>query len=52
MISGATYPGVPHVVVAKFSPSIKRASPKSESLITEVAAFFEEKSKFSGLMSL
>jgi hypothetical protein len=34
IISGATYPGVPHAVVAKLSLGKNLASPKSEILIT------------------
>lgn len=35
-ISGATYPGVPHVVLIKSSPGLmKRARPKSEILMME-----------------
>lgn len=48
MISGATYPGVPQVVVASYSGVMNLARPKSETLIIETSGFFEEYNKFSG----
>jgi len=52
MISGATYPGVPQVVLAYYSDLTNLARPKSEILREESSCVFNFRSKFSGLISL
>ncbi len=49
-ISGAIYPGVPHIVVSEYSPGANFAKPKSAILML-VSEILLDSSKFSGLRS-